>query len=390
MRRHLIFLCCLISFVFVSNFYWMIETSPWPYGDVTYKVEMDSASLNQIFYDLEVARYKELLEKGEAKPSDTIYINKDREKGSFSILLNNNIEIYFHLEDDGKVVLSSASYKKIDRPLIYEFFGALGVPDYIEWHSFEKEVLDKFGLKYRKRWGLFIRKWYANWFFRNQLYIAGLAILIHIVCSIIRNIKHKNEYRHLVFLFCLGALVFGSDIFHRVEMCRNPFGEVCYRIEMDSAEFVNDFHKLANERYDKLLDENRLRQSEIQLWDPDRKNFYSFIPLNDKTLWCSADIHKTADISNSTEIYLSTSKYFKGGEYLEIWSSLEKNVLDELGVIYQKDRRPIIRNWYARWFFNNQLYIIGVALLILITCFLIKKKNQKRQSTVTVSLPTSE
>lgn len=128
----------------------MIETSPWPYGVVIYKVEMDSASLNQIFYDLEVARYKELLEKGEAKPSDTIYINKDREKGSFSIPLNNNIIIYFHLEDDGKVVLSSGSYKKIDRPLIYEFFGASGVLDYIEWHSFEKEVLDKFGLKYKK------------------------------------------------------------------------------------------------------------------------------------------------------------------------------------------------------------------------------------------------
>lgn len=388
MRRHLIFICCLIAVFFCSGFYWMND----PYGNVTYKVELDSASLNQIFYDLEIERCNELLEKGKLKTTDTLYIKGDREKGCFNIVLNNNIEIDFHLEDEGKVVLSFARYKKEDRPLIYEFFGADCVQDYVVWHSFEKEILDELGLKYRKRWGPFIRKWYASWFFDNQLFIACLAILIHIVCSIIRNIKHKKEYGYLIFLFCLGTLVFWSDIIYVVVTNRNRddcWGEVCYEVEMDSTKLVPIFHKLASDRYELLFYEGQLWESHIQLWNPDRKDKYSFIPLDYNTLWVCADICKDPDRAGFSEICLSGGGLIVG-KHFSVCNTFEKEVLDKLALKYKKHWSAVLQNWYPRWFFHNQLYIIGVALLLLLMCHLIKKIIQKRQLTVAVNPPTLE
>ena len=194
----------------------------------------------------------------------------------------------------------------------------------------------------------------------------------------------------MIFLFCLGTLVFWSDIIYVIVTNRNRddcWGEVCYEVEMDSTKLVPIFHKLASDRYELLFYEGQLWESHIQLWNPDRKDKYSFIPLDDTTLWVSADIRNKDGAVGVSEIYLSGFD-LKSGKHFSVCNTFEKEVLDKFALRYKKNWLAVLQNWYPRWFFHNQLYIIGIALLLLLMCFLIKKLIQKRQSTVAITPPT--
>ncbi len=382
MKRHIIFSCILLSYVFLSNFLWLLLPRHNPYINVQYEVEMDSVSLNQMFYNLANVKFESVLKE----KKDTFWedLEPQKEKGNFKFWVNHNkIEIYSCVRNNGVVWLTNVEYTEPNCRSFWEFLFSDGYyqHDYIVWRAFEKEVLDELDLKYKKKWVHLLHTWYAEWFFRNQLYIMGLAILIYLLCSIIRNKRQKKGYGNLVFLFCLGTIVFWSDILHRVVTYPSRddcWGEVCYEVEMDSAKLVPIFHKLASDRYELLFYEGQLWKSHIQLWNPDRKDKYSFIPLDDTTLWVSADIHNKDEAVGVSEIYLSGGELIVGNHFA-ICSTFEKEVLDELSLNYKKHLGAIVCNWYPRWFFHNQLYIIGISVFVYVLCLVFRKRKQTKR-----------
>jgi hypothetical protein len=347
---------------------------------------MDSVSLNQMFYNLANVRFENVFKENKIESKDTLGddLELQKEKGNFKFFVSDNkIEIYSCVRNNGVVWLTNVEYKEPNSRSFWGFLFSDGYyqHDYIVWRAFEKEVLDKLDLKYKKKWIYLLHTWYAEWFFRNQLYIMGLAILIHLLCSIIRNIRQKKGYGNLVFLFCLGTMVFWSDIFHRVVTDRDRddcWGEVSYKVEMDSTNLVSIFHKLANDRYEQLFYEGQLWKSHIKLWNPDRKDHYPFIPLVRNTLVVYADIRKDTDRVDFSEIRLSGGGLIVGNHFA-ICSTFEKEVLDELGLKYKKHWGAVVCNWYPRWFFYNQLYIIGISIFAYGLCLVFRKRKQTKR-----------
>lgn len=170
-----------------------------------------------------------------------------------------------------------------------------------------------------------------------------------------------------------------SNLLWLIETKKDPFGEARYLFEMDSVSLCDRCYNLVAENY---LSYSEKERSDLR-WNLDYKNnaFQTFFDNDKKQLSGTFYVH---DNGNETStLYLSevsyhnvekglVSKFFSDGYTAHDYFAcrlFETEVLDKLEIKYQKDCKSWIKNWYARWFFNNQIYFI----LIIITVRLIMK-----------------
>ena len=181
------------------------------------------------------------------------------------------------------------------------------------------------------------------------------------------------------------TVFFIFNFFSCLESTRNPFGNVEYEVEKDSATVNEMIYSLTKERYDKLLNEG-----ETFAWEPDEtKNSFS-IPINGKDFACACVVEKSLSCENNSLVTLCSFRYLDqqrswlceklSDGHLEhdyvAWQAFEWQVLGTLGLKYKKNWNDLIRFWCANWFFDNQLYFIAFAMLLYYIpniCNLLKK-----------------
>ena len=174
----------------------MIETSNNPFGNVLYEVNADSTSLSSSFFKLAVKQYEALDKARLINGKDSFYLDPIRMKTDecyISQLKENTIEVRIVVSNNEVAIIGASNINVSKRNLLSKILydGCLE-HDYIVWQSFEKEVLDKLDIKYKKDWGHLLRNWYARWFFKNQLYIIGVAILLFKLYDYVKNRRKKK------------------------------------------------------------------------------------------------------------------------------------------------------------------------------------------------------
>ena len=195
MFKNVKYFILLLIFVVISNFFEIVETHNNPFGNVRYEMEMDSAEVSKVMFDFATIKYNKLISEGE---KDTFFFNPLRwkDEGDYRYkICEDKIEIWICVRNNHELWLVCAKYHdEEDRNFICKFLSdGCFEHDYIVWQSFEKEVLDKLSLKYEKDWGHLIRNWYARWFFDNQLYLIGVAVLIYFLIKQIKKYKGKKQ-----------------------------------------------------------------------------------------------------------------------------------------------------------------------------------------------------
>ena len=208
-RNFFIFFSFIFTFWFSSIIFWMEETSNNPFGNVLYEVNIDSSKVNHLFYDLAKKRYECLnnqnLLTDTEKSKLTAFLNDEyRGKAIFRISnLERSIIYGFSILNDSP----DSSKTSVRLGVCYNIDLELNLLDrilydehlehsYVAWHSFETDVLDELGLEYKKNWGHLLRNWYARWFFKNQLYIIGVAILLFKLYDYVQNRRKKKLNSH--------------------------------------------------------------------------------------------------------------------------------------------------------------------------------------------------
>lgn len=187
----------------------MEETSNNPFGNVLYEVNIDSSKVNHLFYDLAKKRYEclnnqNLLTDTEKSKLTAFFNDEYRGKAIFRISnLERSIIYGFSILNDSP----DSSKTSVRLGVCYNIDLELNLLDrilydehlehsYVAWHSFETDVLDELGLEYKKNWGHLLRNWYARWFFKNQLYIIGVAILLFKLYDYVQNRRKKKLNSH--------------------------------------------------------------------------------------------------------------------------------------------------------------------------------------------------
>lgn len=187
--------------IVVSNFLWVFSSFT---GGVYYEVEKDSATVNEMFYDLAKERYDKLWNEGRLETGEMFAWEPKKTENSFCIFINGkDLDIHVRIlkslynENHSMVILCDCEYDDLQRSsLCDKLSDGKFEHDYIAWQAFERDVLDELGLKYRKDWCDLIWNWYSHWFFKNQLYFIAVAMILYLIPCVYILLKklYKNIF----------------------------------------------------------------------------------------------------------------------------------------------------------------------------------------------------